>query len=110
MAAGVKVTTGTDEGGWAHGNNAHEIGLLVNAGMTPTQAITAATTTAAQCLGLQAEIGRIAEGLHADLILVEGDPLKDVTILEQGKAVQLVMKAGEIYLDRRNNQPQAPMN
>ena len=102
MAAGVKVVAGTDEGGWAHGNNAHEISLLVGAGMTPMQAIVAATGHAAQCLGLEDEIGRVAKGMQADLILVNGDPLEDVTLLEEGRGVQFVMKGGEVYLDRRD--------
>ena len=85
MAAGVKVVTGTDEGGWEHGNNAHEISMLVEAGMAPMQTIVSATGQAAECLGLDAEIGRIANGLQADLILVDGNPLEDVTMLERGK-------------------------
>ncbi len=103
MAAGVKVVTGTDEGGWAHGNNAHEISLLAGAGMTPMQAIVAATGHAARCIGLEDEIGRVAKGMQADLILVDGDPLGDVALLEEGRGVQFVMKGGEVYLDRRDD-------
>lgn len=99
MEAGVKVVAGTDEGAWVHGNNAHEIRLLVQSGMSPMQAIVAATGHAAQCLGLDAEIGTIVPGKKADLILVDGDPLKDVTILEAGRKVRLVMKDGETYLN-----------
>ncbi len=102
MEAGVKVVAGTDEGGWMHGNNAHEISCLVEAGMTPLEAIVAATGHAAQCLGLEADIGTITQGKMADLILVEGDPLQDVSILEHGKNVVLVMKGGKVYLDRRS--------
>jgi imidazolonepropionase-like amidohydrolase len=100
LEAGVKVVAGTDEGGWVHGNNAHEISCLVDAGMKPMQAIVAATGHAAQCLGLEAQIGTVAPGKKADLVLVAGDPLEDVTILEEGKAVKLVMKDGKVYLDR----------
>ena len=71
---GVTVTAGTDEGGWEHGNNAHELTCLVEAGMTPMQAIVAATGDAAKCVGLDAEIGSIAPGKRADLILVDGNP------------------------------------
>ena len=53
---GVTVTAGTDEGGWEHGNNAHELTCLVEAGMTPMQAIIAATSDAAKCVGMHAEI------------------------------------------------------
>lgn len=91
---GVTVTAGTDEGGWEHGNNAHEISCLVEAGMTPMQAIVAATSDAADCIGLGREIGSIEAGKKADIILVDGNPLDDVTILERGAAVLRVMKDG----------------
>ena len=101
MEAGVRVVAGTDEGGWEHGNNAHEISCLVEAGLTPMQAIQAATGRAAEAIGLAAEVGTISVGKQADMILVAGDPLQDVTILERGKAVDFVMKGGVVYLDRR---------
>jgi imidazolonepropionase-like amidohydrolase len=101
VEAGVKVVAGTDEGGWMHGNNAHEISMLAEAGMTPMQAIVSATGRAAECLGLQDEIGTVEVGKRADLVLVNGDPLGDVTILEQGKSVSFVMKDGIVHLDRR---------
>jgi len=91
---GVTVTAGTDEGGWEHGNNAHEISCLVDAGMTPMQAIVAATSDAADCIGLGREIGSIEAGKRADIILVDGNPLDDVTILERGDAVRCVIKDG----------------
>ena len=98
---GVKVVAGTDAGGWVHGNNAQEISCLVDNGMSPMQAIVAATGHGAQCLGMDADIGTLAPGKKADLILVDGDPLSDVSILEQGKSVKMVMKDGRIYVDRR---------
>ena len=98
---GVTVTAGTDEGGWEHGNNAHELTCLVEAGMTPMQAIVAATGDAAKCMGLEAEIGGIQKGKRADLILVDGNPLDDVKILERGSAVKYVMKDGITHFDRR---------
>ena len=98
---GVTVTAGTDEGGWEHGNNAHELSCLVEAGMTPMQAIVAATSDAAACVGLGREIGSVEPGKKADIILVNGNPLEDVTILERGDAVQYVMKNGVTYLDER---------
>ena len=81
---GVMIAAGTDEGGWQHGNNAREISLLVKNGLTPMQAILAATGNAARCLGLGDAIGAVEAGKTADLILVQGDPIKDVTILEWG--------------------------
>lgn len=103
ISAGVKIVAGTDEGGWEHGNNAHEISCLVEAGLAPMQALEAATGRAAECVGLEKEVGTIEEGKKADLILVEGDPLEDVSILERGRAVVFVMKGGTVYMDRRCN-------
>ena len=101
LECGVTVTTGTDEGGWEHGNNAHELSCLVEAGMTPMQAIVAATSDAASCVGMGSEIGSIEPGKKADIILVDGNPLQDVTILERGDAVRYVMKDGVTYFDKR---------
>ena len=101
LERGVTVTAGTDEGGWEHGNNAHEISCLVEAGMTPMQAIVAATGDAADCMGLGGEIGSIEAGKRADIILVDGNPLDDVTMLERGAAVRFVMKDGVTLVDER---------
>ena len=100
---GVTVTAGTDEGGWEHGNNAHELRCLVEAGMTPMQAIVAGTGDAAKCVGLESEIGTICPGKRADLLLVDGNPLDDVSILERGKAVRYVMKNGVTYINELDN-------
>lgn len=90
--AGVPVVFGTDAAVYPHGRNAGEFTQLVRyAGMTPAQAIAAATTGAAHLLGLDSEVGRIAPGLSADLIAVDGDPLTDVTRLEH---VEFVMVRG----------------
>ena len=99
LEAGVKVVAGTDAGGWVHGNNAQEITCLTSAGMSSSQAIVAATKNAAECIGLDKEIGTIEVGKKADLILVEGNPIDDVSILEKGSSVKFVMKDGQIYLD-----------
>ena len=101
LDAGVKVVAGSDEGGWQHGNNAHELRCLVEAGMTPMQAIVAGIGTAAECLQLDGELGTISPGKKADLVLVDGDPLRDITILEWGKAVNWVMQDGTVCVDRR---------
>ena len=101
LECGVTVTAGTDEGVWEHGNNAHELSCLVEAGMTPMQAIVAATSDAASCVGMGSEIGSVEAGKKADIILVDGNPLEDVTILERGNAVRYVMKDGVTYFDKR---------
>jgi len=92
IAAGVRIAFGTDTGVSKHGDNAKEFALMVEAGMTPAQAIRAATVDAAEALG-RPGIGRIAPGLAADLIAVDGDPLTDVRQLED---VDFVMKGGKV--------------
>ena len=94
LAAGVTVVAGTDAGGHGHPNNALEIAHLVGAGMTPMQALQAATSRAAECLGLAGEIGTIEKGKWADLVLVEGDPLRDVTVLQDRRRIRRVIKGG----------------
>ena len=93
IAAGVKVAFGTDTGVSKHGDNAQEFALMVAAGMTPAQAIKAATVGAAEALDRSAQFGRIAPGMAADIIAVDGDPLADVRQLED---VDFVMKGGKI--------------
>jgi imidazolonepropionase-like amidohydrolase len=96
--AGVKIAFGTDAGVSKHGRNADEFELLVRHGMTPAAAIQAATTNAADLLGLGAEVGSLEPGKRADLIAVTGDPTRDVTVL---KRVGFVMKDGRIAKDER---------
>ncbi|HEY3815325.1 MAG TPA: amidohydrolase family protein [Caulobacteraceae bacterium] len=93
-AAGVKIAFGTDSGVSHHGDNAREFALMVQAGLTPLEAIKAATVTASEQLRLNATVGTLAPGKAADLIAVKGDPLSDVTLLEH---VNVVMKGGKIY-------------
>lgn len=94
VPAGVKIAFGTDAGVSKHGRNADEFELLVKHGMTPMQAIVAATTNAADLLGLAKEVGSIEPGKSADIIAVTGDPLKDVRVL---KSVGFVMRAGVVH-------------
>ena len=91
---GVRIAFGTDTGVSAHGDNAQEFALLVRAGLTPLEAVQAATVGAAEHLRISREAGRIAAGMPADLIAVTGDPLSDVTVLEH---VRFVMKGGVVY-------------
>ena len=91
---GVRIAFGTDSGVSAHGDNAREFALLVRAGLTPLEAIQAATVGAAEHLKIANEAGRLATGMPADLIAVSGDPLSDVTELER---VRFVMKGGQVF-------------
>jgi imidazolonepropionase-like amidohydrolase len=94
-AAGVKVAFGTDTFGMsAHGENAQEFALLVKAGLPPMEAIKTATWNAADLLGAAQDVGTVQAGRYADIIAVDGDPLKDVTLLEH---VAFVMKGGAVY-------------
>lgn len=93
VPAGVKIAFGTDAGVSKHGRNADEFELMVKHGMTPVQAIRAATVNAADLLGLADEIGSIAPSKAADMIAVEGDPLTDVTVLKRQPSV---MKGGRL--------------
>jgi imidazolonepropionase-like amidohydrolase len=72
IAAGVKIAMGTDSGVGPHGSNLEELALMVNCGMTPAQSLAATTSSAADLLGLGDELGRLAEGYRADLVLVDG--------------------------------------
>lgn len=92
-AQGVRIAFGTDAGVSKHGRNADEFELMVKFGMSPVEAIKAATVNAADLLGLTAEIGTLEPGKSADLIAVKGDPLKDVKVLKQ---VDFVMVRGDV--------------
>ena len=92
--AGVKIGFGTDIGVCRFGTNAREFGLMVENGMTPMQAIRAATSADADLLGVAAKLGSISKGKLADIIAVRGDPLQNVRLLED---VRFVMKEGRIY-------------
>jgi imidazolonepropionase-like amidohydrolase len=96
----VKVVAGTDAGGHGHPPNAGELPLLVAAGLTPMQAIQAATGWAAEAVGLEREIGTAEKGKRADLIAVAGDPLADVGILTDAARIKLVLKDGAVAVRR----------
>jgi imidazolonepropionase-like amidohydrolase len=93
FASGVKVAFGTDAAVYPHGLNAHEFAVMVKLGLTPLQAIQASTINAADLLGWSGKVGSLEPGAWADVIAVDGDPLKDVTVLEH---VKFVMKGGEV--------------
>jgi imidazolonepropionase-like amidohydrolase len=93
FAAGVKVGFGTDAAVYPHGLNAHEFAVMVKLGLTPLQAIQAATINDADLLGWSDKVGTLEPGKWADIVAVDGDPLADVTTLER---VKFVMKGGEV--------------
>ncbi len=93
FASGVKVAFGTDAAVYPHGLNAHEFAVMVRLGLTPLQAVQAATLNAADLLGWSGKVGTLEPGAWADMIAVDGDPTKDVTTLER---VKFVMKGGEV--------------
>lgn len=94
--AGVKIAIGTDSGFWIyHGENATELEELVKGGFTAMEAIEAATRVGAECLGLQQEIGTLEEGKLADFIVINGNPLDNIHILQEENRILQVFKAGE---------------
>ena len=100
LTAGVTIGCGSDVGVFTHGTNWREVEWMAKLGMTPSQALLAATSVDARILGKHKELGRIAAGFDADIIAVDGDPLADLHAIEH---VAFVMKAGHIY--KRTDQP-----
>jgi imidazolonepropionase-like amidohydrolase len=94
LASGVQIGVGGDVGVFTHGDNAKELVLMVQYGMTPLAALTAATVTNAKMLGMQDRLGSIQPGLYADLVALQGDPTKDITATTR---VAFVMKGGAVY-------------
>ena len=97
--AGVKLGMGSDAVFTGFGQNTRELGWFVKMGMTPAQALTTATTIAADVLGMGKTLGQIAPGFYADIAAVEGDPLADIDVVLT--KVRWVMKAGTVVVDRR---------
>ncbi len=93
--AGVRIAFGTDCGVCPHGENAREFGFMVEAGMSPADALRSATINAAELLGQSERLGQLREGFAADLIAVEGDPLEDVDVLMD---IQFVMRDGRVFV------------
>lgn len=98
VRAGVPMIFGTDAGVYPHGDNAKQFSTMVTWGMTPMQAIRAATVNAGRALGREADVGAVVVGRYGDLIAVKGDPLADVRVLE---SVGFVMKGGVVEKDVR---------
>jgi len=98
IPAGVRIAFGTDAGVSKHGRNADEFELMVKHGMTPATAIQAATTNAADLLGIADQVGSLEPGKRADIVAVQGDPLSDVTVL---KKIAFVVKEGKVHKHER---------
>ncbi|HEX9671860.1 MAG TPA: amidohydrolase family protein [Burkholderiales bacterium] len=100
--AGVKIAMGTDMGFEPDmGSNASELEIYVKLGMKPMDAILTATRNAAQALKQEKDLGTIEAGKLADVIAVDGDPVKNIRCLQEKKNIKIVMKEGKIYADRR---------
>jgi imidazolonepropionase-like amidohydrolase len=93
VKAGVRIAFGTDAGIYPHGDNAKQFAYMVKYGMTPLNAIRAATLSAAASLGRSQELGSISQGKFADMIAVQGDPLENIDLLRQ---ISGVIKQGEL--------------
>jgi imidazolonepropionase-like amidohydrolase len=108
-AVGVRIATGTDAvREEMHGQNARELELMVRYGYTPMEAIVAATKTASEACRVDGIVGTLETGKVADLLVVDGDPLSDVSMLQDEDRLLLVMKEGRIYVDRMALAPPAP--
>jgi imidazolonepropionase-like amidohydrolase len=83
------------------GSNGVELEIYVKLGMTPMDALQSATRNAAAAIKMDADLGTIEAGKLADIVAVDGDPLKNIALLQQKKRIQLVMKEGRVYADRR---------
>jgi imidazolonepropionase-like amidohydrolase len=102
---GVRIATGTDAGAdlVPHGSNAMELQLLTTIGMTPMQAIVAATSSSAELLDMADLTGTLKKGRYADILVVRGDPLKDIQLLQDRKNILSVFKEGQLVVDHRNS-------
>jgi imidazolonepropionase-like amidohydrolase len=97
--AGIKFAMGSDAVYWMFGENTRELRWFVEAGMTPAQALEAATVNGAELLGMPTKLGKVAPGFYADLVAVDGDPLADIGVVVD--KVRWVMKAGAVVVDKR---------
>jgi imidazolonepropionase-like amidohydrolase len=104
IKAGVRIAMGSDAVYELFGNNTAELTHLVKLGMTPEQAVAAATVNGAAALGMEKELGEVVPGYYADLLAVRGDPLADISVAVHN--IRWVMKGGEVLVDKTNSETQ----
>jgi len=109
--AGVNIALGTDMGYDPEmGTNARELEVYVKLGMKPMDAILSATRNGARALKMEKDLGTVEAGKFADIIAVDGDPLKNIAVLQEKKNIQIVMKEGRVYADRRPGNSKSVVN
>ena len=106
--AGIKIAMGTDMGPEPEmATNARELELYVNLGMTPMEAIVTATKNAAEAMWLGKDLGTLEAGKLADVVVIDGDPSRDITVLHDKKNIRMVMKEGEAHVDKISTIPRS---
>ncbi|MBI3069070.1 MAG: amidohydrolase family protein, partial [Betaproteobacteria bacterium] len=106
--AGIRIAMGTDLGPEPEvGSNAKELEIYVNLGMTPMEAILTATRNAAEALWLDKDLGTLQAGKLADILAIDGDPSRDITVLSDKNNIRMVMKEGEPYVDKLSARPRS---
>ena len=103
LEKGIKISLGSDAGVpyIRQGDNARELSVFVELGMSPMDAIIAATRTAAEAIGVADRVGTIEEGKTADIILIDGSPLENIDLLHDEDKIKMVMKEGKIIITRK---------
>jgi len=110
-SAGVRIALGTDSAGWLgrHGENGREFELLVRAGLSPTESISAGTCNAAEALGLASSIGTVTPGKQADLVVVSGDPTRDISAVADAVNIVMVWRAGRLLVKRNQGETESAL-
>ena len=99
LESGVRIAFGTDSGVGPHGTNLEELRLMVESGMTPMQALVSATKTASECARMDADVGTLEPGKLADLLVVDGNPMEDISIMEDKVNLLMIMQGGRAHKD-----------